>query len=183
MDLSVFTEQLTWQKTRSNLRILFALLFLSACGTTQEEDPFKDAYPKPPYEVFFNSDFQDVWRAAQISIAQYAIRVNDIDSGILETDSIKLDRGWQSPHKPPTPPGGRNYSIEVRIARGYSKNSRRPKIRVRVTKNLRVRRDFFSKVKELRTDGLEEMSILYRIGRELEIEDGLRRYQKRVDKN
>lgn len=168
--------------TRSIFSLVF-LIFISACALFQKDD--KDIVaniPKPPYQRIYDAEYERVWRAVQVTLANYPIAINNMDAGILETEYVRADKGWLSPESPPVPPGGRKYKINVQVARGFAEEEHRPVIRVRVTKELVTQRDYFSDTSPLTSDGLEELSLLYRIERELEVDKGLDKAYKRINK-
>lgn len=163
---------------------LFLILTLSGCALFEKdtaEEKFEDI-PPPPYQRLYDADYERVWRAVQIVLTNYPIAVNNLDAGILETDTIRVHKGWLRPEHPPIPPGGRFYTINVQVARGSSPSVGRPVVRVRVTKKVYIQRDFFSSKSEIPSDGLEEQVILYRIGREVQIDRGLEKVYKRMKK-
>jgi hypothetical protein len=162
----------------------FVLLFsIGGCALFDKDD--KEVVvnlPKPPYQRIYDAEFERVWRAVQVTLANYPIAINNMDAGILETEYVRSDKGWLSPEAPPIPPGGRKYKINIQVARGMSEDSNRQVIRVRVTKELVTQRDYFSDTSPLESDGLEEQSLLYRIERELEVDKGLDKAYKRINK-
>ncbi len=165
---------------------VYSLLFLllTSCALFEKEErTIIDGLEDPPYQRLYQNEYEKVWRAVQISLSNYPIAVNNMDAGILETDFIKADQGWLAPEQPAVPPGGRKYKINVLVARGVTPNSSEPVVRVRITKKLVVQRDFFSDLKDLESDGLEEHIILYRIQREVEIDKGLEKAYQRMKKN
>lgn len=131
----------------------------------------------PPLEKVFDETYETVWKAAQLALSKYSIRVNDMDSGIFETQSIHGDKAWLSPNVEKAISGGQRYKISVRILKG-TKKSGAPATKVIILKRAEIQRDFFSEVEKLPSDGLEELAIMYRIERELEIAKGLARVKR-----
>jgi hypothetical protein len=140
--------------------IFSAVLWLGGCSTeVVQEPPVKD----PPAKVF-ESSFEEVWKATQLAMAKYPVRVNTMDSGILETDFVKADKFFHDPAEAKSKPGLR-YKITVRIVKG--KVSKKNATKVTVLKSAELQSDFFSGYQAAPSNGLEEQSILYRIGRHL----------------
>ncbi len=110
-------------------------------------------------------------------MAEYPIKVSNQDSGIMETEFIKNDQGWRRPGQSRSPPGGRKYKINIRVFK--SKDSK--DTRVVVAKYAEMKKNFFSDVKTLPTDGLEELSIMYRVERELKIESAQKKGTSDLD--
>lgn len=157
-------------------KLLFWALLASACSTSKKDLRSQGGYPNPPYQKVFKADYNKVWKAMQLVLLHYPIRISNRDSGVLETDFIKIDKGWSSPTELSPKPGGGNYIIRARAVRGTSMTYQPTStVRVKIEKIVKARKDFFSKAKKIETDGLEELSLLYRISRELKIERALDR--------
>ncbi len=115
-----------------------------------------------------NTSLEKAWRAAQLALAEYPIRVNNQDSGIIETEPIRSDQGFRVPGRERQgAPSGRKYRIQVRIYRDHGTDDA---TRVVVRKTIETQKDFFSAAEKVASDGLEELAIMYRIERELNIE-------------
>ncbi|MGE3974704.1 MAG: hypothetical protein AB7F59_09280 [Bdellovibrionales bacterium] len=123
-----------------------------------------------PEQQTFSEGYESVWRAVQLAVAEYPIKISNQDSGILETEFIKGDQGWKKPGQARPPSGGRRYKINIRVFKAQGQEE----TRVVVAKYADVKKNFFSEVKTLPSDGLEELSIMYRIERELNIEKARR---------
>lgn len=146
---------------------------LSACALFEDRKG-PQSFIGPREEVFF-AGFDEVWRATNIVLQSYPLRLSNMDEGLLETDDIKGYRAWTPPF-PYKKPAGTSYRISIRVVRGTSGNS--PATKVIILKDTKVQRDFFSDVKQVPSDGLEEKSLLYRIKREIQIERALAQAQK-----
>ncbi|MCB0419515.1 MAG: hypothetical protein KDD61_00870 [Bdellovibrionales bacterium] len=153
--------------------ISFGLL-LTGCVLTPTESHSKSYSPKE--KVYFQP-YDEVWRATQLAFAHYPIKMNNMDLGIIETDHVKGDQIWSAPHSRKESTMGVKYQITARIIAGTSKHKKGTK--VSIFKKVEKQRDFFAQVEKLPSDGLEEMSLLYRIDRELKIEHALQKLQKR----
>jgi len=155
-----------------------SLWFATGCALFEEK-----AGPKPvlgPQEKVFYAEFDDVWRATQLALqspTSYPLRVNNMDTGILETEMIKGSQTWTAPNATQPPSGGLAYRLVVRVIKGNVGNRHAHK--VIVLKDGQMQRDFFSDPEPTPSDGLEEKVILYRIDRELQIDRALKRANKR----
>jgi len=143
--------------------------FISGCALFRENSGPPPSFA--PRDQFFFSSFDNVWRCAQIAMQAYPMRINNMDSGIIETESIRGYKVWTPPFSPEATSGGLGYYINIHIVKGVIDG--RDTIKVSVSKNIEITPDFFSEPKKLPSDGLEEKAILYRIGRELQIEKAL----------
>lgn len=162
--------------------VCISLWFATGCAVFEEK-----AGPKPvtgPVEKIFYAGFDDVWRATQLalqSLNSYPLRVNNMDTGVLETEIIKGSQTWMAPHVAEPPTGGYSYRVLVRVIKGNI--SGRRAFKVTVQKDAQIQRDFFAEPEPVPSDGLEEKVILYRIDRELQIDRALKRANKRQNQN
>ncbi len=145
-------------------------MVFSGCAVLGIE--WEEAKDAGPQEQIFEFDYDKVWRAAQLALARYPIKINNMDSGHLETDYIKRDRIWYPPYARRKPANGERHQITVRMVRGVSETNKEA-VKVIVSKRIDILPDFFSEPKPLKTDGMEEKTILYRIDRELKVERAL----------
>jgi len=119
--------------------------------------------------------FELVWRAAQLSV-KYPISVNNMDNGLLETEWIKSLDGFSSPLETTRPTAGYRYKLAVNMVKG--KVDSRPSVRVTIRKKIERQKDFFSDTENINSDGLEEKVILYRIEREIIIDEAIKKSTK-----
>ena len=69
--------------------LALSLILTSGCGFMQTQSPKEPLGPKE--KVYFGK-YDRVWRATQLALASYPIKVNNMDLGIIETDIIKVNR-------------------------------------------------------------------------------------------
>lgn len=156
-------------KTQLLILTLFALV---SCTKAIVQEPTLNE----PVARGYLEEFDKVWLAVQRAMSKYAIKINNIDSGILETDYIKADRFFSDPSEPRNTSTGLRYKIIVRAVRG--KLDGKPAVKVTVLKTTEIQRDFFSGYQSTPTNGLEETALLYRISRHIEMEKLLTLNQK-----
>lgn len=130
-----------------------------------------------PREKVYPNSFEDVWKAVNLVLQPYPLRISNMDQGILETDTLRTGRIWNPPYGTSAPGTGETYRLVIRVIKG-SKGERQA-TKITILKDAAVQRDFFSDPKPLASDGLEEKTILYRIEREIQIERALVRLQKK----
>ena len=107
------------------------------------------------------------------------MRVNNIDKGVLETDWIKGYDVYE-PVFPSVSPAGLRYKISVRTIKG--KINKEEAVKVTVQKSIEKKRDFFADQEKVASDSMEEKIILYRIKREIQIDNALEISQEQSDK-
>jgi hypothetical protein len=149
------------------ISFLFLGLGLFATAGCVESRPIDDPpLTEPETRVYYDS-YDEVWRAVQLALKKYPVHLNNIESGILETDYIKGDKLFAEPVEGRTKQGMR-YKLTIRAVKGRIED--KSAIKIICTKTSEVQRDFFTGFQPITTDGLEEKAILYRIGRYLEME-------------
>ena len=164
------------------IRCLFSLIFLaqlSACALFEERRG-PPAVMGPKEQAYF-ATFEEVWRAANLVLQPYPLRISNMDQGILETDMIRGYKIWAPPFRTSAAKSGESYRLIVHVIRGNFEN--KPAIKVTILKDATVSVDFFSDPKSVPSTGLEESALLYRIGRELLIERALTKSQKKQNQN
>lgn len=139
-------------------------LFQGACVEKEliVDPPVTEAQSK----VFY-SNYDEVWRSVQLALRKYPVHLNNIESGILETDYIKGDKLFAEPVEDKTKFGMR-YKLTIRAIKG--KINDRTAIKIICTKVPEIQHDFFTGYQPISSNGLEENLILYRIGRYLEMD-------------
>lgn len=133
----------------------------------------------PPSRVF-SATFDSVWKASLV-VLKYSITDQNQETGHIETDFIKpSDGGWTRPDGTSNTSAGIRYKIAMSLVRVQSPNG---KVGVKVTIDKKIERikDFFSDPEMLESDHLEEKSILYRLERELVIEDAIKKANPEVE--
>lgn len=157
---------------------LFFLVILSGCALFRENSGPPETFAVRD-EMYYGS-FDQVWRAAQLALQNYPMKINNMDLGVIETEQVKGYKVWMPPYKTEQTSGGLAYSLNVRLIKGKSQG--RDVVKVSILKETQIQKDFFSEPVRMPSDGLEEKSILYRIGRELQIERALEKAQEKANK-
>lgn len=154
--------------------ILFSLL-LGGCALFKE-----NSGPPPsfgPREMIYYASYDEVWRATQLALQNYPMRINNSDLGILETDTIRGLNVWTPAHINEKPTGGLSYKLVAKVIRGNLAS--KPAQKVSIVKEIRLQNDFFAEERPQPSDGLEEKSLLYRIDREIKIDRALQKAAKK----
>lgn len=159
---------------RNFSRLLLVLsLFNSGCALFDRQPDRSSAPKKAAIQKAFLVPYDRVWTAA-LKALKYQLVVNNSETGVIESDFIKGDAFWKLPDQGDKPiSAGLRYKIVLVLTKG--KIDGKPSTRVTIEKKMEVLRDFFSDAETLESDQLEEKTILYRIERELLIEDAIRK--------
>lgn len=155
-------------------------IFVLTSGCALFEERSRPVMVYGPREQLYVAGFEEVWRAVNLVLQPYPLRVSNMDQGMIETDLIRGDRIWIPPYSSDVKSGA-GYHLVVRVVKG--KMSKREATKVVLLKEAHVQTDFFSDPKQIPSDGLEEKTILYRIGREIQIERALAKAQKKKNES
>lgn len=142
---------------------------ISACSTTEKT--------QNDYSRTFNVPYETVWRATQQAMLNYPMNINNMDTGTLQTLYITGKHRYQAPHlEQDFLPSGYQYRININLVQGEKAT------RVVISKEVRLQKDFFSEPVDMISDGFEEKSLVYRIRREIQIENLLRKMMEKKQK-
>lgn len=149
--------------------LIFTAMLLIGCQSSLENNT---AVPPAGTQKIFFVPFDVVWRAAQLSI-RYPLQINNQETGVMETEWIREPEGFLIPGSDRKPSMGIRYKLRLLFVRGEldTKSS----TRITVLKRAERTPDFFSDPQPIQLPNLEEQSLLYRIERELQIEEGIKK--------
>ncbi len=165
----------------STFRVLLSLILLSAVsGCALFEERTGPASFFGPREEIYRASFEEVWRSVNLVLQPYPLRTSNMDLGLLETELVKTNRIWTPPHKSDRASSGVSYKLTIKVIKGAVGSGGATK--VVIIKDAVIQSDFFADPRAQPSDGLEEKSLLYRIGREIQIERALVRAQRRKNK-
>ena len=151
---------------------------ISGCASSRTKR-LEPGERQPPLQRVYFFPYEEVELAVKRTMIRYPQKVQDSEAGILETDLVKGELRFKPPHSEVQYSNGYHYKISVRMVKG--KTEGRPAVKVLVSKEVELVRDFFSGAEYLPTDELEEQVILYRIQRELTIERAIRKLQEKAN--
>jgi hypothetical protein len=168
------SQEVSFNFKKLNFTLFAALLLFAGCSIFQgpQKNTNKILKGMPTRQRVFFATYDQVWRAAQLTL-KYPMAINNMDNGILETEFINAMEGFISPTESKAAPSGIRYRVRLTIAKGKAES--KEAIRVTVNKYIERKKDFFAVPEQIESDGLEEKIILYRIDRELTIDEGLRK--------
>ncbi len=152
--------------------ILLASLLTFACASSPEVSE----ETKISNSQVYRYSFDEVWRATQVALQAYPIKVNNSEKGIIHTEFIHDGETWEHPTKKAK--SSIRYQLKVRAIKGVIRS--KPAIKVAIDKTTRKHKNFIEgSTDESNSDYLEEAVILYRIKRELIIEHALNKLQQK----
>ncbi len=162
------------------IALICTALTFAGCAETASEKFKRTLKLNEPVTRIYTAKYEEVESAIKQAMIRYPQRVDNTEAGIFETDYVKGEARFRSPGKPNDESLGNRYRILIRLVRG--KNDDKPAVKVIVTKQIELNRDFFATAEPVPSDGLEEASILYRIGREIVLSRAIVKATERENK-
>jgi hypothetical protein len=156
-------------------KILFfiSILLLASCASIDSTHNKKGLYR----EAVFLGPYDKIWKAAEKALENYVLSNNNGDSGIIQTDWTRGDDIWTPPTSSKRPSSGQRQKITLFFTRGKSDGF--DSVRIQVKKEAEILEDFVSEPQTVLSDGLEEINLLYRIERELDIAKAIQKLENR----
>lgn len=150
--------------------LFIATVFLSGCAIFDKPAPrAEEVLRKNENSKIYFYPYDKVWKAAQL-VVKYPLVVSNMDTGVIETDIIKGADGFVPPQSKGNSSGLR-YIIRLQLIKG--KTLKKDSVKVVITKQVQLVRDFFAAPENIESDGIEERVLFYRIEREIAIQDGI----------
>ena len=152
-------EQATKELMTKKIFYFLLPLLLISCVHTKE----------PSNSLLIPASKEKVWKVLVEIFKTYPLKTIDGQIGYIETEVIKNSNPqfWKAPHqkiKGSKDFSGYSYVLKVNLS--YN----RPISTVTITKKLYKQKGFISQKQELPSDHLEEISLIYQISRELEVQ-------------
>ena len=157
----------------SRFFFVFICLTFSGCSLLDRQPESADKIiKKASNQKIYFAPYDLVWKSAHTAI-KYTIASENQDFGIIETDYVKAVDGWLPPDKTKPDFKSGRYKLIFTFAKG--KTDGRESTRLTIEKKIEVFRDFVSETQVIPTDGLEELTLFYRIEREIIIAQALKK--------
>ena len=153
-------------KLNNKIVISIFLLSLLGCATTYPKQNINE----PISKIFYN-DYEKVWRAVMLTIENYPIESEDHETGIIKTGFIRGDKIWNLPFSTSISNKDLLYTIQIHLLRGKAKKEHA--VQVQVSKKNFIQKGFIEDPVGIPSNGLQEKNILYRILREIQIDQNI----------
>lgn len=117
----------------------------------------------------FEHNFKDVWDSAQIILGTYPLETNDVSDGLIQTTPLKPGQFWQAPFEKTI---DYNYTQTLTF-KFYKLDNYRTQLQI--VKLATAQTDFLGSQRDVVSEPWEELRIVYKIKREVEIKKILAR--------
>jgi len=160
--------------------LLSMILTLTSCSSYQEFQNIANEYEMP--SQVFKADFTQTWQSVLQVMQKYDLALQDQASGVIKTRWI--DNTSQLNFEDSF--GGKNsvkaakFKLVINVVKGF--RGRREVTQVTLFKRQMVEKDFLQGWKVIRTDGILEKTILYRVERNILIDNKLKRIEGKMNK-
>lgn len=99
----MYLENFNFYKTfhllkRTLVLIIYGLFFCFSISCLGLNQNFNQGTLDESYEKSYEANFHQVWKALQLTMKNYPLKVNDMDQGILETRWIQKKMYWKPPY-------------------------------------------------------------------------------------
>src|SRR5436309_23554 len=98
---------------RNRFWAIIAVFTLSGCAAFEERKG-PEAFVGPREQVYY-AGYDEVWRACNLVLQPYPLRVSNMDQGLLETDIVRGFKVWTPPFKPDAATAGQAYKLTLKI--------------------------------------------------------------------
>lgn len=142
---------------------LFRMSTIIFLGTLTVTHVFADSSITNKKKFVFNHSLKDVWNSAQIILGAYPLETNDISGGIIKTTPLKPGQFWQAPFEKQI---DSNY-IQVMTFHFYELGPKNTHLEI--TKTASAQTDFLGSQLNIKSEPWEELRLVYKIKREIEI--------------
>lgn len=136
---------------------LLLLVFLTSSLAQAQDDSFSKK------KFIFDHSMKDVWAAAQTVLGTYPIETNDLSNGLIKTSELRPGQFWQPPFEEPIE-GSYTQSLSFQF---FKQGANRTELQISRTAKQQL--DFLGSKKTVEREPWEELRLVYKIKREIEI--------------
>ncbi len=156
------------------------LLFANGCGSYQQFQYIAEEFEIP--SKVFRSDYNQTWQAVLQIMQKYDLALQNQEAGVIKTRWIDntLQLNFADSFGSSDSVKAAKFKIIINIVKGF--RSSREVSKVTVFKRQMVEQDFLQGWKVIRSDGILEKAVLYRIGRVISIDNKLKKIEEEKSK-
>ena len=126
----------------------------------------------------YATDFNTAWQAVLDALKSSRLDVSNRESGVIVTrwSNNTAEKNFTDGDGTTTPYMKAQYRFKINLSQGFYKN--RKAIRISVQKEQVVQRDALDELRPLETDTIEENTLLYRVGRLINVRTRLAKLEE-----
>ena len=163
-----------------NKYLLLITLLFSSCSSYEKFKMITEELEIP--SEIYAADYNQTWQAVIQVMKRFDISYQNQESGKIKTRWMDntLQVNFTDSFGSSDAVKAAEFKLMVNVAEGYSYG--RKVTKVTIFKRQRVEHDFLQGWKEKQTDGIQEKTLLYRIGRLIENDNKLKEIDKAREK-
>ena len=156
---------------------LIVVSAFSACSSYKQFQYVTEEFEVP--SKVFKSDYAQTWQAVLQVMKSYDLEVTNQESGVIKTRWIDntLQLNFADSFGSSDSVKAAKFKLILNVVKGF--RGSREVSKVTVFRRQMVEQDFLQGWKIIRSDGIMEKSIIYRIERELRIDDRLKAIEEK----
>lgn len=153
---------------------------LSGCASYEQFRQVTEELDMP--SRVFKADYNQTWQAVVQVMKKYDLALQNQESGQIKTRWMDntLEVNFADAFSSNDAIKAARFKLVVNVIKGF--RSSREVAKVTIYKRQLVEQDFLQGWKEITTDGIMEKTLLYRIGKLIEIDNNLREIDKAREK-
>jgi hypothetical protein len=165
------------------VKATLTLMLLSMIGSCTSYQQFQ--YLSEEYEIpaqVFDADYTQTWQAVLQEMKKYNLSLQNQEAGVIKTrwTDNTLELNFADSFGTGDAVKAAKFMIIVNVVKGFRGN--REVCKVTVFRRQMVEQDFLQGYKVIPSDGILENTILYRIGRNIQIENQLKVIEEKRQK-
>lgn len=163
-----------------NKILLLITLLISSCSSYEKFKMITEELEIP--SEIYAADYNQTWQAVIQVMKRFDISYQNQESGKIKTRWMDntLQVNFTDSFGSSDAVKAAEFKLMVNVAEGYSYG--RKVTKVTIFKRQRIEHDFLQGWKEKQTDGIQEKTLLYRIGRLIENDNKLKEIDKAREK-
>lgn len=160
--------------------LLSFLIVLSSCASYEKYKQITEELDIP--SRVYKADFNQTWQAVLQVMKRFDVAYNNQEAGKIKTRWMDntLQVNFTDSFGSSDAVKAAEYKILINVAEGFSYG--RKVTKVTVFKRQRIERDFLQGWKEIPTDGIQEKTLLYRVGIIIDNDNKLKELDKLKEK-
>jgi hypothetical protein len=164
----------------SLLTKILLLLAITGCASYEKFRQVTEELEMP--SKIFKADFNQTWQAVIQVMKKYDIAQQNQEAGYIKTRWMDntIEVNFTDSFGSNDAVKAARFKLVVNVVKGYRSSSEVSK--VTIYKRQLVEQDFLQGWKELTTDGIQEQTLLYRIGRLIDTDNKLKEIDKAREK-
>lgn len=165
---------------KNNILSLLLIFGLTSCASYEKFRQITEELEIP--SQVYKADYNQAWQAVIQIMKKFDIAQQNQEAGVIKTRWMDntLQVNFTDSFASSEAVKAAEFQLVINVAEGYSYGQKVTK--VTIYKRQRIENDFLQGWREVATDGIQEQTILYRLGKIIENDNYLREIDKAREK-